>query len=693
MKGKMLLAAVGAALGLTLVLAGMTTGAGAAGSARGKPAISPPTRAVVAKRTPSPAAARRLALLRTADLSTNAGAFKYLRSVGLDPRTVVIQRGTRNYAGPKCPGKKWTCTTSRRVLQMGAINTYLCAPRTSGSSPNDCTIIQNGGGTATCSETSTANGVTQNCSITQANTTTGANNNAVVVQILTQSGTQSGTQAATQNASIAQSQTHGGSNNAGVTQNVIQLLGRGAAALNDDDNNADDFTSSTSSPISQQQDAYQRLSVTQTSSTGSNTSAILQTQLQRERADRSTSSITQLQNTVAQDESAYCPEGPLDLASANPNQCNRVQQTSTSGKNSVNVRQDYREFQAASNTATGLQKQGPNETQGGLEHRFIQNSTTGVASQISNQVERQVQRRLNTGILVAEQHGPVRKGTGIQTGPTGNTAKQTQDSTQISTPPASVVQTNIVGDTCVSTGNCTANQSVNENGNVKTNMLSGSTVSVSITCGGGECEPTAGPPPIDFASGTWSSGGEVIGTAFVFRTDPGGDQLSSVSISGPSGWNDGAPVVPSFYDPPGMAANRAMFWGFIDPVTGTYTATGTGTAVHTGTSVLNSESTLPEPTVNEPSVDYEGGSVSVSWTGVVGAQSYLVRVFDTSTTSITGEQVVSGGTTSDTLTGLTLNPGDQYQLTVFAFSNNLISGAITEPFNMSSGDAFFGGID
>ena len=92
-------------------------------------------------------------------------------------------------------------------------------------------------------------------------------------------------------------------------------------------------------------------------------------------------------------------------------------------------------------------------------------------------------------------------------------------------------------------------------------------------------------------------------------------------------------------------------------------------------------------------MDYEGGSVSVSWTGVAGAQSYLVRVFDTSTTSITGEQVVSGGTTSHTLTGLTLNPGDQYQLTVFAFSNNLISGAITEPFNMSSGDAFFGGID
>ena len=106
MKGKMLLVAVGAALGLTLVLAGMTTGAGAAVSARGKPAISPPTHAVVANRTPSPAAARRLALLRKADLSTNAGAPEYLRSVGLDPRTRRDPTRDAELCGPEVPGEE-----------------------------------------------------------------------------------------------------------------------------------------------------------------------------------------------------------------------------------------------------------------------------------------------------------------------------------------------------------------------------------------------------------------------------------------------------------------------------------------------------------------------------------------------------------------------------------------------------------
>ena len=246
---------------LLAVVAATTSGAGAASSSPGAASVSPPSR-VVTKGVSNPAASRRLALLRTANLSTRAGATRYLRAVGLDPRHVVIQRGARNYAGPKCPGKGWTCTASRKVLQVGAVNLYSCSPHTSGSSPNDCTITQFGGGTATCAETSGVN-VTQNCSITQTNTTTGANNNAIVIQIVAQSGAQGGTQTATQNASIAQSNTHGGSNNAGVTQNVVQLLGRGAAALNDDPNNADDFTSATASLIVQKQDAYQRLSVIQ----------------------------------------------------------------------------------------------------------------------------------------------------------------------------------------------------------------------------------------------------------------------------------------------------------------------------------------------------------------------------------------------------------------------------------------------
>jgi hypothetical protein len=481
-------ACAGAVLALVVLTSGASFAANGSGAAHGQRASS------VAVGVSKAAAARRLSLLRNSDFSTRAGAWKYLRAIGLDPRSVVIQRGARNYAGPKCPGAGWTCSASRHVLQIGAVNAFTCTP----SSPNDCNITQVGGGNVSCTQTNA--GPTQKCTISQTNDTNKTSNNATVIQILTQSGSSSGTQTATQTTSIVQSATKGASNNAGVTQNVIQLLGRGAAALNDDNNNADDFTAPTASPIMQKQDAYQRLSVVQSTSNtsgaaGNNTSGILQTLLQRARADH-TPSITQLQNTVAQDESPQCPLlSGSDDAGANPNQCNAVQQTSSNGKNTSLVKQDYRQFEAASNSPAGLQQQGPDPIQGGLEHRFAQ-SSVGISSQTSDQLERQVMRRAPGAVtLTANQFGPVRKGTGTQTGNAGDTAKQTQQSTQISTPAGpTATQTNLVGDQCASQGNCSVNQTVTQNGNTTTNSDSGSTVNETVVCPAGEtC--TSNPAP------------------------------------------------------------------------------------------------------------------------------------------------------------------------------------------------------
>src|SRR4029450_2767982 len=53
-----------------------------------------------------------------ARLSTQAAAAKYLRSLGIDPAGVVVQRGSKNYAGPSCPGAGWNCTKATRVLQI-----------------------------------------------------------------------------------------------------------------------------------------------------------------------------------------------------------------------------------------------------------------------------------------------------------------------------------------------------------------------------------------------------------------------------------------------------------------------------------------------------------------------------------------------------------------------------------------------
>src|SRR5438552_2630646 len=44
----------------------------------------------------------------------------YLRSIGVNPASMVWQRGARNYAGPNCPGKGWTCTKATRVVQIAA---------------------------------------------------------------------------------------------------------------------------------------------------------------------------------------------------------------------------------------------------------------------------------------------------------------------------------------------------------------------------------------------------------------------------------------------------------------------------------------------------------------------------------------------------------------------------------------------
>jgi hypothetical protein len=239
---------------------------------------------------------------------------------------------------------------------------------------------------------------------------------------------------------------------------------------------------------------------------------------------------------------------------------------------------------------------------------------------------------------------------------------------------------------------------VDSNGQVEDNHQSGPSVTIAITCAGNECGSTTGPPPITIAGGTWNasegeSGSTVIGTAFLFNPSPGGDALNSLTITGPSGWNGNDSVVLSspFYHPSGMGPGLAMFWGGIEPVTGTYQASGAGSSNHTGTTAIVTESTLPTPDITDVSEDFEQGDVTVTWTDPVGAQSYLVRVSGVpfETYGVTGEEVVPSGTTNHTLHGLDLNSGQEYQVTVFAFSSDIYTGTFSSPFNMSSYDEFF----
>jgi hypothetical protein len=83
-----------------------------------------------------------------ADLSTNKGIAAYLRSKGIDPAGFVVQRGARNYVGPNCPGRGWSCTKGRKVVQVSSRhghNVAECGPGgTLTTSPNaiTCVVVQ-----------------------------------------------------------------------------------------------------------------------------------------------------------------------------------------------------------------------------------------------------------------------------------------------------------------------------------------------------------------------------------------------------------------------------------------------------------------------------------------------------------------------------------------------------------------------
>jgi YVTN family beta-propeller protein len=119
-------------------------------------------------------------------------------------------------------------------------------------------------------------------------------------------------------------------------------------------------------------------------------------------------------------------------------------------------------------------------------------------------------------------------------------------------------------------------------------------------------------------------------------------------------------------------ADRSICWTFTLPMTGTYTAQGTaGSTAFTGTVSLDATNQQAAPQIT--SLQVAGGSVSVAWTPPGGAHSFLVRVNPVPFTGITGEKIVSRGSSSATLTGLTLTSGASYQATVFAFSQDLLT--------------------
>jgi hypothetical protein len=566
------LAAVAATLAMATGVAGATSKPGSAAAAGSHmPSASKITAA----------AARRAALLNAANLRTRAGAARYLRAIGVNPHHFVIQRGIRNYAGAKCPGAGWSCTsTAHPVIQIasaGGFNTFQCTTAS-------CAVVQVSAPTAkpnpnlaTCIKTT---GVTQSCSITQSSTT--APNKAIVVE--TANKVSGLTQAASQTATITQSAASG-SNTACAYQTM----------------NVDGSTvAKRGVPVNVALEGHQAISITQDSASGGNSVGNAESPLSNGVYDcNAANPLTQSQTltskatgsgSIVQSENASSNEANLSLD---------IKQNQTTGFKGVASGANTASF-SQTNTLTAVaatsgdpvtQVQG-SAPDGGLLASVKQFSHD--ASTIdANQTETQCEHAENSGSLdtsgfptlteyclaasqnplpsgwMQVQRGPLRKDPSDPSTQGDNSADAftvDQDSTQKND--TGNDQTNTVQGDCSTSGtSCTVSQDTTVNGAHENNTQTGSSVNTQVSCSGDDCTPSGGGSVVS-VSGTGVSAS---------NTDVGefglggmrGDGTGSITAGGITG-----PVTKAFLywngptnssDP---AANAAVTFN-ATPVTGT----------------------------------------------------------------------------------------------------------------------------
>ena len=428
------------------------------------------------------------------DVSTRTAVVHYLRSIHVNPRGVVIQRGARNYAGARCPGKRWSCaSTKRTVVQIAAAggkNAYSCTG-------SNCSVIQvaaapTATNTAKCIKTT---GLSSSCTINQSSTS--ANNIAIVLQIAAK--TSGLTQTATLSAQITQRTTGANAFNRACVLQQVEIDGSTVAKRG--------------TPVSVNLAAHQTVNVKQDSATGDNsvqkattstagacdspTTPLTQTQILTSTASGS-GPITQNQNSVDTG-----PNIVLDIAQ---NQSAGFFGTAT-GKNTANFLQTNT-LTAIANTPAGPVNQTQSSANGGILAGVNQDSR-GLSTANATQMETQCEDAHTTVIptchtatpdppgysLTQTQFGPMRKGAGdsAQTGnencvPSCNTFAVNQTSKQDNDTGNN--QTNLIQGDCSTTGNCTVTQNTNINGTPSTNTQSGQDVNTQTTCTGSDCEST-----------------------------------------------------------------------------------------------------------------------------------------------------------------------------------------------------------
>jgi hypothetical protein len=445
---------------------------------------------------------------RGIDVSSPAAIKQYLRSIGVSARGVVIQRGLRNYAGARCPGKRWTCTsTSHPVVQVapaGGKNSFQCTTAS-------CAVVQVAAAPskpnkATCIKTT---GISGSCSITQSSATD--DNMAVIYQKAEK--LKGLTQSASYTASITQTATgESNKNRACVSQDVAIDASTNVSARK-------------GTPVTVTLRGHQGITITQNSFGGNSAaeaatltggctgSAIFQNQALSSTA-YGTGPITQLQN----DKDDPVPGPNLTLVI---NQNQRVGYLNVAGgTNTMTFSQVNTQVADASGglDGSGFQTDGPvTQTQGkpdgGIEATVNQFSTDP-STITANQEENQCAHAQKTGSVPTDvahcfgvartdplpdgwtqtQHGPIRKGAdpSTQNGDPAHAFGVTQTSTQKTD--VGGTQNNAVDGDCTTTGNCDGTQTVKNNNGTTLNGNAGTgEVTFSTACTSG-CTTTANFP-------------------------------------------------------------------------------------------------------------------------------------------------------------------------------------------------------
>jgi hypothetical protein len=414
------------------------------------------------------------------DLSTRAKVAKYLDSLGISSKGIVIQRGKHNYAGTHCPGRTWTCTTSKRVVQISFAQNvvqFTCTPSTGGTvvSPNTCVIVQlsssGAANSATCTEKVQDPTDAQSCSIFQVNTT-GTNTATVGQQTMVLAGP---VQTATQSTDIAQ-WNRSGANLAYVSQDIKENQSAANPA---------------GGSLTQQQDGHETTAISQHSDTGNNTAQVNQT-LGLNASAMGGASISQLQDT---DPTAYNTSAAIyQNADSFP----------ASGTNSATLNQRNDLNASGSKTGTLTQTQGA-FTNGLLAH-IEQHSTPGLSTQSTTQTEHQNLSAGNVpaGQLHQTQIGPIHYEPNQDSNP-ADTMSVSQNSNQNATPSGVAFQVDRADGSCETSGNCTITEDIRNAAGHGTNSCSSSSCNIGLTVtpseGGsvipcsGECTDLPFPPP------------------------------------------------------------------------------------------------------------------------------------------------------------------------------------------------------